>query len=128
MKKIIFVFTCILVASTALAQEDSCLHFRTGKFSYMDDSSHRIIMKRTNHKQEERDEVSGTLTKFKVKWISGCEYQLTQVWSNSRKKRKQNHAVINVLITRVYGKMYEFTCACNSPGIEKKKGKVFMIN
>ena len=128
MKNTISLFLSIVVFSGAFAQNESCLKFKTGKFTYMDDSSNAVDITRTSHKQEEFIQSSGILIKFKVKWFSECEYHLTQTWSNSKQKRKQNGSVTKVLITRVYDNMYEYTCACNTPEANKKHGTAVKLN
>ena len=127
MKKTTTFFICLLFFSVIKAQGDSCAKFKTGVFSYIDDSSHTSIIRRTSHMQEEKNNVSGIITKFKVRWLSDCEYQLTQTWSNNKQKRRQNRSVTRILITKAYNNKYEFTCACNTADVEKKQGVVFKI-
>ena len=122
MKSYLLVFTLCLISAVVMAQQDSCLPFKTGRFFYLDDSSNVVIIKRSQYKQEETEQVSGIKTTFKVKWISDCEYYLTQLWSSNKVKRKQNHAITKVQITKVYNNKYEFLCACYTPGTKVKYG------
>jgi hypothetical protein len=77
-----------------------CAGFRTGTFAYRNDSSNAVLIKRTHHQQEERIKKTGVVTRFKIKWLSPCSYEIKQVWSNSRKIRKNDGAVTQVMITQ----------------------------
>ena len=82
MKRIAFGFVLLFGWCFAHAQVDSegCVKFRTGRFVYLNDSSQTVVVKRTANKQEEKNEQTNVVTKFKIKWINSCEYELTQTW------------------------------------------------
>jgi hypothetical protein len=52
--------------------------------------------------------------KLKISWINDCEYELKQVWSDSKSLRKYNGAITRVMITKITGDKegYEYSCAC----------------
>ena len=127
-KKIVLVNVFLVVCMWGFAQVDSaaCIKFRTGRFVYLDDSLQTIIVKRTENKQEERNEKTGEVTKFKIKWVGNCEYELIQTWSNSKKKRKFNKAVSRVKVVKLYDEGYDYSCACKD-GSNKLQGTIRRI-
>ena len=99
-----------------------CASFKTGKFTYTD-SGYIVRVKRTNHSQEEYDVSQKVTTKFKVKWISDCEYHLKQVWSDSKAQRKFNGEVHRIVIRNILdSNSYEYDCGCKDPAIKSYKG------
>jgi hypothetical protein len=122
MKKIFFLYllafatVCFAsVAMTCCAQTNSagCGDFKTGRFAYRDSAGHIIEVTRKENRQNEYDKTDKILTKFKIKWTGECEYQITQIWSNSKAKRKWNRHVYSITITRVNSNdSYEYGCAC----------------
>jgi hypothetical protein len=122
MKKILFfsllAFTAVCFASIAMtccAQTSivGCGDFKTGRFAYRDSSGHIIEVKRKGNRQQEYDKTEKITTKFKIKWTGECEYQLTQIWSDSKAKRKWNRHAYRITITRVNSNdSYEYGCAC----------------
>jgi hypothetical protein len=128
MQKVFLLFLLMLGCNEVFCQLDStsCAKFRTGHFVYLDDSLHTIIINRTEKKQEERNEKTGEITKFRIRWISNCEYELTQTWSNSRKKRKFNKSVSRIQVVKLYDEGYDYTCACKD-GTNKLQGTIRRI-
>ena len=106
--------------SNAQLDSTSCAKFKTGRFVYLNDSSQTVIVKRTAKKQEERNEQTKEITKFRIKWINSCEYELTQTWSNSKKQRKYNKGVSTIRITKLYEEGYEYTCVCKDDSYKNK--------
>lgn len=93
---------------------------------YTNDSSDTVLVKRTAGRQEERIKKSGVVTKFKIKWIADCSYEIKQVWSNSRGGRKNNGATTSVLITNARKDQYEYRCACKDiDAAQKNRGTMF---
>jgi hypothetical protein len=105
-----------------------CAGFRTGTFAYRNDSSNAVLIKRTHHRQEERIKKTGVVTRFKIKWLSPCSYEIKQVWSNSRKIRKNDGAVTQVMITQASRDQYNFKCACKAQeGSAGNTGTVYRV-
>ena len=59
-----------------------------------------------------RSEQTGVVTKFKLRWTDSCTYELRQIWSNSKARRKSNKSVTRVVITAVYPNRYDYRCDC----------------
>ncbi|MFT3980752.1 MAG: hypothetical protein QM687_09810 [Ferruginibacter sp.] len=114
----------------AFAQADTatCGNFKKGKFVYRNDSAETVIITRRARQQEEYNKTTDVLTKFKVKWLSDCSYQLKQVWSNSKKQRKNNGATTVVTIDAVNADGYEFHCDCKGEEGTRNNGKVFRLS
>ena len=122
---LIFFFT-----ERIFAQADSslCGQFKTGIFAYRDDSSNAVLIKRSANRQEERIKKSGIVTKFKIRWVSACSYEIKQVWSNSKIRRKSNGSTTTVIITNAGKDQYEYTCACKQTDDAKKsRGIVYRV-
>ena len=128
MKRIAFGFVLLFCWCFAHAQVDSegCVKFRTGRFVYLNDSSQTVVVKRTANKQEEKNEQTNVVTKFKIKWINSCEYELTQTWSNSKSQRKHNKGVSTIRITKLYEEGYDYSCACRD-GSNKLTGTIRLL-
>lgn len=130
MKKLAVFVLIVIFSEPLFAQLDSalCSQFKTGLFAYRDDSSNAILMKRTARRQEERIKKSGIVTKFKIRWLGACSYELTQVWSNRRTGRKNNGSTTIVNITAVKKDQYEYSCACKEPDVaNKSRGIMYRI-
>jgi hypothetical protein len=114
MKKLSILVALLMMVLFCFPQDapEDCNKFKTGKFAYVNDSSETVIIRRTLKRQEERNQKTNTVTKFKIRWTSICGYELTQTWSNSRAGRKFNRGVRRVQITRVNDQGYDYSCAC----------------
>jgi hypothetical protein len=100
-------------------EQKGCGAFKTGEFAYRDSANNLIHVTRKGGRQQENDKKKGIVTKFKIKWITECEYELTQIWSNSKVKRKQNRSVTKVVITKSNGNdSYEYNCGCKDREIK----------
>jgi hypothetical protein len=131
MKKIFFILLFSFAAAYCFGQTElqSCAAFRTGKFAYRDSANHIIQVIRKGGKQEERDTKNNIITKLKIKWTGDCEYELTQIWSNSKARRKQNRAVSRVVITKSNGnESYEYNCGCKDREIRGETGTMVRLN
>jgi hypothetical protein len=83
---------------------------------------------RKGGKQKEHDTKDGVITKLRIKWIGECEYELTQIWSSSKAKRKQNRAVSKVAITKTNGSdSYEYNCGCKDIDIGSRNGTMVRL-
>ena len=130
MKKIFLLAFFFLPAVFCFAQtgQTECSAFKTGKFMYRDSTGNIITVTRKNKTQKEVDAKNNIITKFKVKWTTDCEYQLTQVWSNSKAKRKQNKRVSRVVITKTNGnESYDYDCGCKDLSIKGSAGTMMRI-
>jgi hypothetical protein len=129
MKKIVFILCFFLLAIFCFAQTGQvpCSAFKTGKFMYRDTLNTIIMVTRKNKKQKEYDAKNDIITKFKLKWTGDCEYQLTQLWSNNKVKRKQNRKVSRVVITKTNGNdSYEYNCGCADPAVKVSSAGIMM--
>ena len=130
--KILLCFLLLIIFSAvanAQADADLCLSFHTGTFAYRNDSLGIIHITRTSNKQQEKRQETGDITTFKIKWLAACSYELKQVWSSSKKQRKQNGSVTKVVISHATKNSYEFSCACSNDNLaaEKITGTVVRI-
>ena len=94
-------------------QQKGCSAFRNGKFAYRDSADHIINVTRKANTQSEHDTRSGVTTRFRIKWISDCEYELIQTRSSSEERSKYNKSVTKISITKTNGNdSYEYDCGC----------------
>lgn len=131
MKIISHLLFFLLIAQAGYANKDSigCNLFKEGKFAYRNPDSDAIVITRKGNRQQEYNKTRDIVTKFKVRWISACNYELTQTWSNSKKQRKQNRSVTSVIITAVSKDEYQYTCACRDAADRRKNtGIAFRIH
>lgn len=116
MKYFVLVVLINLYAVISFSQSSSagCSEFKTGEFAYRDSSTNTIwIIKRTTKHQTEKNEKDGIVIKNKIKWLSPCEYQLTQTWTNSKSLKKRNSSSLNYVIVSMAGDSYSYTCNCS---------------
>lgn len=129
MKKLLAVFSLIFLTAYCFSQNNypDCAKFKTGKFQYID-SSKVIIVNRKKNIQEEVAINTGAKTRLKIHWVDNCVYDLKQVWTNRKDKRKMNGSVTRVNIIKTYDNRYDYTCACkDSASINKNRGTMFLI-
>ncbi len=86
------------------------------------------MVKRTKHVQEELVINTGAKTRSHIRWFQDCVYDLRQVWTNNKEKRKMNGSVTRVKIIKTYDNRYDYTCACrDSVSINKNSGTIFLL-
>ncbi len=96
-----------------------CDSFRTGDYLYTDTAGVTWTLKRTKHRQVQKSMRTGVVIKFKIIWISACEYRLTQVWTSDRSMRKWNRANFSYQIVSTTAGSYSYSCICKgSPSIQ----------
>ncbi len=130
MNKFVLTVMFIICSLFAKSQADSaaCAKFKTGQFAYTDDSARTYVVKRTGRIQEETEQGNNIITRSRIKWISPCNYELRQLWSNSKVKRKNNGAVTSVVITHAGNDEYHYSCNCKNVAEDKKtKGIVYRL-
>jgi hypothetical protein len=104
-----------------------CQKFKIGTFHYINDSSELVVVQRSKRYQVERNQKTGQVDKFKVKWVNDCTYEIHQFWSNSKRSRK-NRGIITVKIINVQYDRYVYTCACKTvENAESFKGTMIRI-
>jgi len=124
-KKIMFrsfsLICLILLALTCKGQGDTtaCREFSRGDFIYTNDDGHEVHVTRKYKTQVETNKTTGVKTRFKVKWISSCVYEIKQLWSDSKANRKMNSSVTRVQIASAAANSYTFVCVCK--GLEASK-------
>ncbi len=123
MKHPIFLLLLIIISVASYAQDNNCTQYHKGKFTYTDSANNTIIVKRKNNFQVENNQATGVWINFRITWINDCEYQLEQVGTNSKARRKFNHTFTTTIISKAYDKIgYEYTCACKDSDIPKTTG------
>ncbi|MEO7265713.1 MAG: hypothetical protein ABIW38_12400 [Ferruginibacter sp.] len=130
MKKYVLTGMFIICGLLAKSQADSdgCAKFKTGQFAYTDDSARTFVIKRTGRIQEETEQGKNIITRSRIRWISPCNYELKQLWSNSKVKRKNNGVVTSVIITHAGNDEYNYSCNCKNLAEDKKiKGTVYKL-
>ncbi len=130
MKKYVLFLLSLFLSVTIFAQADSssCAKFKKGLFTYRDDSTGTIILKRTAKRQEETNKKTGVIVKFRLRWVSSCSYELKQLWSNSKALRKNNGGVSLIIISKAGSNQYEYTCDCKTAAdIKSNSGVVYKI-
>lgn len=96
-----------------------CLSFHTGEYLYTDSASDTWELKRTKKQQTERNKRTGKVIRFKILWLSDCEYRLTQIWTNDRSRRKWNRAHYSYRIISSTANSFSYNCTCkNSPAVD----------
>jgi hypothetical protein len=123
MKQLLTILLLFVASADSYAQEKNCTQYHTGKFTYTDSAGNTIILKRKKKFQVETNQANNVWVNFRITWKSDCEYQLEQVGTNSKSRRKYNHTFSTTIITKPLGKEgYEYTCGCKDQGTTKITG------
>lgn len=123
MKKLITLIFVIALSGNLYSQDSNCTQYHRGKFTYTDSAGNVIIVKRKKNFQVETNQTSNVWINFRITWKSDCEYQLEQVGTNSKARRKYNHTFTTTIISKPLGNMgYEYTCACKDTVVPKITG------
>jgi hypothetical protein len=117
MKQFLFAIISTFVSFFCYSQTNSpvCSLFKTGNFAYRDSATNSIWeITRTKKKQLEKNNLTGTIIKNKIRWLSDCEYQLTQIWTNKKEWRKGNFKSRIYKIIPTAENIYNFSCDCSN--------------
>ncbi|MBI5373707.1 MAG: hypothetical protein HZA79_16905 [Sphingobacteriales bacterium] len=98
--------------SQAQPAAPDCRSFRTGDFLFTDTAGITWELKRTRHRQAERNKSNGMVAKYKITWLNDCEYRLTQTWSSDRRHRKWNRTYRSYRIISTANSSYSYECTC----------------
>ncbi|MBN8689111.1 MAG: hypothetical protein J0M10_19025 [Chitinophagales bacterium] len=110
---------CLYVSGQSPVATPDCAAFRTGDYLYTDTANITWTLKRTKHRQVQKSMRTGAVIKFKIMWLSSCEYRLTQVWTSDRSLRKWNRANFSYQIVGTTAGSYTYSCICKgSPSIQ----------
>jgi hypothetical protein len=115
MKNLILTYLLTTITVLCLAQTNTseCDKFKTGTFTYKEESFNTVIITRTKKKQKEHDTKSGLKINFKIHWTGDCEYELILVWSNDKEIDKRNGSIIKVKVINIFSDSYEYTADYN---------------
>jgi hypothetical protein len=117
------VFALTILSANLYAQDNNCSQYHRGKFTYTDSANNVIIVKRKKNFQVETNQTTNVWINFRITWKSDCEYQLEQVGTNSKSRRKYNHTFTTTIISKPLGEAgYEYTCSCKDPAVAKVTG------
>lgn len=126
MKYVSLICLGLMISCAVSAQSTpsgDCRQYREGNFSYTDSIGQVIMVKRTRNKQIETNSATNVVTKFRIEWTGDCAYELKQIWSNSKSRRKYNGSTTGVIISKSLGETgYEYTCACKDENVKKVTG------
>ena len=128
MKRLIIIFSLLIVSGAAYSQDTGCAQYHKGKFTYTDSANNVIVVKRKRNFQVETNQTTGVWINFRITWKNDCEYQLEQVGTNSKARRKYNHTFSSTIISKAYDKTgYEYICACKDGSTPKTSGMMKRI-
>lgn len=116
----------VVIANATFAQPDTsnCSSFKSGHFTFTNDSGQLVHMKRSGRMQRETVPATGVVTRLRVKWVADCAYELTQVWSSSKALRKQTGGTTLIQIIQTAKYSYEYTSSCGGAGAGTRSGTV----
>ncbi len=101
----------------------TCLDFHQGKFYYLDSLQNKVLVTRKKRKQIEYNEKTTVKSVFKIKWKSDCEYELKQIWTDSKSHRKFNGGISTTILSKVIdSNSYEYTCGCKDEKLRIVQG------
>lgn len=114
MKKLYLTGLCIFFSCIIQAQSPAvdCRSFHTGDYLYTDSTGDTWELKRKKNLQTERNKRTGKSIKFRIVWLSDCEYRLTQTWTNDHNRRKLNRNQFNYRIISSTANSFSYSCAC----------------
>ncbi|MBK8951702.1 MAG: hypothetical protein IPM85_04640 [Chitinophagaceae bacterium] len=115
MKAVLFSIVLLLSFHLCFSQANvpDCNIFRKGTFSYRDSINNTIrTFVRKNKTQTEKDPVNKKVIKYKIKWLTECEYKLTQTWTNDKTRKNLNNSYIIYKVVPLTEKSFSYSCTC----------------
>lgn len=116
MKKFSFALFLFCISLAAQSQEYTtpCSFFKEGSFSYRDSATgHLWEFKRNGREQKELNKTTGVSVRYRIEWLSGCIYKLTQQYSNSKEWRKRNRSSWTYVMVSTAERSYTYRCQCS---------------
>lgn len=115
MKILFLIIVLVLSSLISFSQENQtkCMSYRTGTFAYRDSTNNTIrTFVRKKKTQVEKDPVSKKIIKYKIEWLSNCEYKLTQDWTNDKSRKKLNRSYLIYKVVPMTEKSFSYSCTC----------------
>ena len=108
-----------------------CSKFRNGTFAYQSATTDRmIVVERDDTIQFERNLVSGSVAKCRVKWVSPCEYDLVLISASGFTAKAQLFLTANtnhVIITEVGDDYYKAHSVIKGDGKTDEHDYLFKV-
>ncbi len=125
-KKYITLPALLLLGTIAMGQSNDvqCTEFHTGTFKYNDGSNANIVITRTATHQTETNTLDQSFKKYKIEWISDCEYQLTLEESSDERLSVLIGKSKKEMILKAEGYAYENLSDLEGKGASNKLVKV----
>lgn len=112
-------FFLLLISFTVCCKSNkqaiSCERLKTGKFGFWGNGSNReYFIQRNDSVQIERDDLSGTVIEFNIKWLSPCEYELVfkrfvKKGNDSLLFKDHKYPIVRTVIHKITPDYYVFT-------------------
>lgn len=108
MKVLLTILLWTMLSPVELKSQVHCKDFKTGKFKLIDGDQEYLI-ERNNTIQIEKDLKKQTISKFKVTWVTECEYELNILEGREEVLTffKDKTLSIRILETFIKGYKYE---------------------
>ena len=100
MKKFNVILILFVVSITSYGQK-GCENFITGDYTYKEEPYNKTKVHRTKKFQFEHNKLDGMKLKFKIEWVSPCEYNLTYVKINDKSFKDIIGKTLKVIIIEV---------------------------
>ena len=109
MKGVVGCLFWILVCSASAEAQTNCTAFRTGTFRLVDERiDQEYLIERNETTQIERDLTNNTVSKFKVTWVTDCEYQLEILEGRQELMDFFTGKILSIRILEAAGSGYKF--------------------
>src|SRR4051812_14850497 len=107
MKILLTIFLWTFLSPVDNAYEVDCRTFKTGKFRLVDKDLEYII-ERNDTVQIERDLKKNTMSKFKVTWVTDCDYELNILEGPQEVMDFFKGKTLSIQILETTGKGYKY--------------------
>ena len=110
----LFYIAILTFSVNSFAQVKKCNDFKNGTFKYAHKDYGELVTVRMDTLQTDSYPISGDQTKSRIKWLSGCKYEMEFIEVNKSYLQSLIGVKYTVEIIRINGK--KITCRTNNKG------------
>ncbi len=121
--KVILILVFLLATIYETKKESTCKDFKTGKFTLTDKKIEgKYIIERNDSLQIETDLTTGNTSKYNVKWVNDCDYELRIIEGRDEIMDFYAGKVLTIRIIETYKNSYKFEGQLE--GLERKSTQI----
>src|SRR5258706_15444834 len=116
------IFNSIICGSLIIlgcSKNPDCKNFKTGRFKLIETAlNDSFLIERNDTMQIEKDLKTGSITKFEVKWLTDCEYELIILEGRKEIMAFYEGKVLDTKIIETFKDAYKFEATVKGIGFK----------